>query len=44
MLFSRSGSQKTEQFSLCLNDRVLKRVDQFNYNGIIFDENLSVNM
>ena len=41
MLFSRSGSQKTEQFSLYLNDRVLKRVDKFKYLGIILDENLS---
>jgi len=40
-LFSRSGSQKIEQFSLYLNDRVLKRLDQFKYLGIIFDENLS---
>jgi len=41
MLFSRLGSQKIEQFSLYLNDRVLKRVDQFEYLGIILDENLS---
>ena len=41
MLFSRSGSQKPEQFSLNQNDRVLKRVDQFKYLGIILNENLS---
>ena len=41
MLFFLSGSQKTEQFSLFLNDRELKRIDQFKYLGIILDKNLS---
>ena len=41
MLFCLSGSQKTEQFSLYLNDRVIKIIDQFKYLEVILGENLS---